>query len=545
MNTVVLPPGWEHQAAPAATLFDPFGPPLVWWCVAALLLAAAVVLIDMRPGFSLVLALLSTPALALAANGLVDDAYIQFRYAANLAAGHGPVFNPGERIEGASGGIWIGAMALASAVTGQDAARCGRTLSLVAAFLASGCAAALGHAVGGCRGAARAAIVWAALPTSALYAATGLETSAFALALWGLGAAVARDRRGPAAAAGVLIATLRPEGIVLALGAAPFWARLGRAGRAALVGAVLGAAVIAAARLAYYGLPVPRSALVKGALAPAGPDAGLRYLRGAACEWWPLLPAIAWIGLRFRALLPVLAPAALLTCLVVARGGDWMPGGRYLLPLLIVLAAGATILPAASAARWLAAGSAAWGLILLLPPGPPLEMTSLLPVGRAWGAMAEHRAQSRWWESLGTWARQSLPPGAHLATGPSGALPYASRLRTFDLYGLCSPVTHESGYVREDGGEAGHRLWGLDDALAAGVDVVYPGRTLLLVEDRDGLLPAAQQHAAREPDLLRDYRPVTILHAPEYRLDFLRDEIWVRRDYLPAVPHPGAGPLGR
>ncbi|MEK7283491.1 MAG: hypothetical protein AAB249_06755 [Acidobacteriota bacterium] len=36
MNTVVLPPGWEHQAAPAATLFDPFGLPLVWWCVAAM-----------------------------------------------------------------------------------------------------------------------------------------------------------------------------------------------------------------------------------------------------------------------------------------------------------------------------------------------------------------------------------------------------------------------------------------------------------------------------------------------------------------------------
>src|SRR5262245_7083765 len=30
----------------------------------------------------------------------VDDAFITFRYAENLAEGAGPVFNPGERVEG-------------------------------------------------------------------------------------------------------------------------------------------------------------------------------------------------------------------------------------------------------------------------------------------------------------------------------------------------------------------------------------------------------------------------------------------------------------
>ena len=32
--------------------------------------------------------------------GLVDDAYISFRYSHNLAAGDGLVFNPGEYVEG-------------------------------------------------------------------------------------------------------------------------------------------------------------------------------------------------------------------------------------------------------------------------------------------------------------------------------------------------------------------------------------------------------------------------------------------------------------
>ena len=35
-----------------------------------------------------------------------DDAFITFRYAANLAHGHGLVFNPGERVEGYSNFLW-------------------------------------------------------------------------------------------------------------------------------------------------------------------------------------------------------------------------------------------------------------------------------------------------------------------------------------------------------------------------------------------------------------------------------------------------------
>ena len=35
-----------------------------------------------------------------------DDAFISFRYARNIADGLGPVFNPGERVEGASNPLW-------------------------------------------------------------------------------------------------------------------------------------------------------------------------------------------------------------------------------------------------------------------------------------------------------------------------------------------------------------------------------------------------------------------------------------------------------
>lgn len=40
-----------------------------------------------------------------------DDAFISFRYAENLANGHGPVWNPGERVEGYSNFLWVVLMA--------------------------------------------------------------------------------------------------------------------------------------------------------------------------------------------------------------------------------------------------------------------------------------------------------------------------------------------------------------------------------------------------------------------------------------------------
>ena len=37
----------------------------------------------------------------------LDDAYISFRYAENLVAGDGLVFNPGERVEGYTNFLWV------------------------------------------------------------------------------------------------------------------------------------------------------------------------------------------------------------------------------------------------------------------------------------------------------------------------------------------------------------------------------------------------------------------------------------------------------
>ena len=558
MEPVVIPPAWVDAHAPVANLLAPLHPHWPWWAAAVLLSALALLLHhrSTRPRTApferpsdrptspaspvtpstaartragsqwagVVIAAAAAFALAVACDGLVDDAYIQFRYAANWAAGVGPVFNPGERLEGASGGGWIATLAATSRLTGLSEGVAGRLLSLLlapAAVVVAGFTAARlapGAAV-------PVAVAWAALATPALYAASGLETACWALALWLLAAGLAAARPGPAAAGAVIAAAVRPEALVLAAFTLPTWRRLPRAGRTALAAAAVTLVTLAAARFLYYGSPVPHAALVKGVTAAAGPGAGGRYLLTALLEWWPLLLALPALWQRRRHLLPVLLPVGGWTALAVARGGDWMPGSRYLIPLLVLLTVALAMAPArlclATAALLVAV--AAWRLAPLEFPGRGLP-------GDLWRAMTNHRVQSRWWEALGERLGRQLPADTLLAVGPAGALAYASRLPVFDLYGLNTPVRRRGGVT------PGHTLWGLPEAIQRACAVIVPGRPVPQSNDPAALHAAAAEFARQTPELASAYRPVLLVHPSQRRLDIVRDIIWVRQ------PPPTDGP---
>jgi arabinofuranosyltransferase len=49
-------------------------------------------------------------------NDTIDDAYIVYQYAKNIAAGHGAVFNIGERVEGYSSPFWVAVLSLVTAL---------------------------------------------------------------------------------------------------------------------------------------------------------------------------------------------------------------------------------------------------------------------------------------------------------------------------------------------------------------------------------------------------------------------------------------------
>lgn len=142
-----------------------------------------------------------------------DSAFLTFRYASNIAAGHGAVFNIGEYTEGYSNFGWLVLITLPKALFGVD-------IVTGAVVLSSACA--LGCVLLACQFGRLAAMLTAAASGLAAYECAGTETPLFVLLV--LAVLYALRTRHPLAA-GVLaaLATMtRPDGLVLAA-AAGLW----------------------------------------------------------------------------------------------------------------------------------------------------------------------------------------------------------------------------------------------------------------------------------------------------------------------------------
>ncbi|HEX9671069.1 MAG TPA: hypothetical protein VGC93_16500, partial [Thermoanaerobaculia bacterium] len=115
---------------------------------------------------------------------LVDDAFISFRYAANLAEGHGLVFNVGERVEGYTNFLWTLLLA-GGAALGLDLPRLSVALAAAAGIAAIGLLARLArHALPETPLlAALPPLLWAALGSQPRFVVSGMETLLFAALL--------------------------------------------------------------------------------------------------------------------------------------------------------------------------------------------------------------------------------------------------------------------------------------------------------------------------------------------------------------------------
>jgi arabinofuranosyltransferase len=251
---------------------------------------------------------------------VAEDAYINLRYSAQLADGHGLVFNQGERVEGYSNFLWVLIVALPKLVfPGVD-------LVTVASILGVGCALAaivltyqLVRKVAGSGPAGLlAALVVAASGSFAGYGPSGLETPLFTLLVLGTLLAVWRRR---ALLAGVLVALAtmtRPDGAVLAvvIGAWLVWwaARGGLRWRAPVLYVAAALALVApwtVWRLAYYGYLIPNAMAAKSGVSPL-------VLFGSG---WDYL--LGWVTTTQALLL--LVPVAVFA--LAARRGHAHPGG--------------------------------------------------------------------------------------------------------------------------------------------------------------------------------------------------------------------------
>jgi arabinofuranosyltransferase len=428
----------------------------------------------------------------------LEDAYITYRYAYNVAR-HGVFgYNVDDAVptEGATSVAWVAAMAPATRVL-DDPLPWGKAL---------GAAAALATAVVLARRASLlAALVFLAIPATSVHAATGMETMATAWILCLLGLAHVDGRRGLVAALAAAAYLIRPDtalfSLVLLLAGAwrpgpatgvvtPLrrWAPLGAF--AALIGVTM------LARVAYFHALVPNTYLVKRALGPYSPY-GVMAVVGFATSAAPLI-----VG-------------AVLTLALAVYAAQWARfepvmnyADRFLYPCVPLLVWLALVeLPSAPRPRWVTPAVAAAAL--------------LVAVGLTWRTLPHFVGSGRvaaTQKALGLALREVAPgdPDRRLSVTAAGAVPFFSRWSTIDALGLNDREIAERGVkAREPNSPSFVAIVDLDTVFRRRPAVVIdsPGDSLFSVPFR------------RDPRFA-DYASAGQLSQPGLSL-----ELFARRDW--------------
>ena len=197
---------------------------------------------------------------------LYDDAFITFRYAANLAQGNGLVYNLGQRVQGTTSPLWALILAIPVAL-GIGLEISSRILGLI---LDLGVAAGV-YAVLVREGLKRAALLFGFVFAADIYlakiAVSGMESSLFLLGTAGAAALALQGRKMTAAAIAGLCYFLRPEALLFAVCLLGFvWqAEKKFPWKAVLIGAAVIVAGVAV-EAAYFGDVIPQSVRGKFAL---------------------------------------------------------------------------------------------------------------------------------------------------------------------------------------------------------------------------------------------------------------------------------------
>jgi arabinofuranosyltransferase len=446
-----------------------------------------------------------------------DDSYISYRYAANLVAGRGLVYNPGEYVEGFSNLLWT-LLVAAGLALGVGAKTAAHVLGL-----ASGCATLLAtyaFARSGLRSsqswcAAIAAWIVFASPVFARWTTSGMETPLFAATLMAAFAAQARGRFGWAAFAVSLATLTRPEGVLAA--ASLFGFRLigegFRSWRAWLPPIAYAALLVALTgfRIAYYGAPLPNTFYAK----VGGVSLGLSFVGGAffllSNAGLCAIPAVAVVARDRR-----WWPAAAFSAALLAWGFAVGAAPRYLLPLVPCLAAlgvcgAATLFERGRTARIAAVAIVAltFHLSFFGVVGPRREsLREAIAKSPRIGQIARAREEDAKGERLGKRRAAVLlergEPIALVATGAIGSFGFYSRLPILDILGLVDATIARTDRPPDDERFAwpGHQRSNPDYVFSRKPDYILIGKR---GKQRLGDVVTAPADIRMHPDLDRYY----------------------------------------
>jgi len=426
---------------------------------------------------------------------ICDDAYISFRYAANLSRHGALVYNldPIEHVEGYTNFAWVLGLAVFDRV-GLAPERVAPVLCAAASLCTLVLAVDLlrslrrrfgrrPHATGwpesvASPGEVLPVALLVCVPEFVVWGSGGLETSTACALVLGAMVAWMRDRPVLAAALAAAAGLTRPDALlpIAAFGigwlipvvvdertdhatvrwSAIPWRRLG----VALLVFVLPLLAQFMFRRAYYGAWWPNTWAIKHHGQLLRDTNGVAYLQA-----WSHALHLVWLApfaalLRLRHLTLAL-PIAVLASYAWWVGGDFMAYSRFLLPattllavLLVWLALDADLALEDRLSRRLpvlalVVGGLALALATQVPARVETDRAKAWIDGRWEGVMGMDRfARER--VVAGRWMREHLPSDTLVSVGAAGAMPYAAGVQIIDAYGLVDPELAEQVTPRSD-----------------------------------------------------------------------------------------------
>jgi hypothetical protein len=388
----------------------------------------------------------------------MDDAFISFRYAKNLASGLGFVFNPGERVEGYTNFLWVLILAL-SEYFGLGVVTTSKFLAGAVTFGTLFILYLLARRLfdgyhSGFLFIAFPLLVYASQGVQARYVVSGMETALFTFLVTFSVFLLISDRLSWLAGIGFALAAMtRPEGVMyfaIAVTMKPLlsiFTSYEVRNKKGLVVSVICFLVLYGTyfmwRYAYFGYLLPNTYYAK-----ASDFHITRLIRGwemlleVLKEWRVYLviglsvaSLISWKRHWVWSLFPAMVGATFSYFIFV--GGDFIVwfGPRFLMPvfpmLLLMASEGINNL---TQLRYFSASVKPFSQVIVIILVVVISFFYSWPSSK--GLEIYFASQMRAWEEIGRWIKSETPSDTRIATDAAGLIPYYAERYAYDMFGL-------------------------------------------------------------------------------------------------------------
>jgi len=410
----------------------------------------------------------------------VEDAYISFRYCDNMLQGKGLLFNQEQPVEGYTNFLWIMLISIPRLLMPFPLAAKvpGLILGAILLLLISRSVDKTDP-----RASSTAALIVAACPGIQMWSVAGLETILFTVCLAAGFLASRKETTSNRLLTGLCFgfATLtRPEGVLFFSLFILAMLILKPGKPVLLLEYIIGFSVIVIPhqcfRLIYYNAWVPNTFWVKSKrFQGSGMDYFIRYAAMTGVFTAPLAIAGLFTTSVRRKILPLVLMSAGYLVYVFAVGGDWMPYGRFLIPVIPLLAMAAGISVFAWKDKFRVIGILLLAMTVVVSTvSARYDLFRFRPT-RYHDILTWETEHMNDWKKVGLWFKENMKQDRVLCTGLAGIIPYYSQLPVLDRGGLNDREIAQVIYSASDHEE---------EKLKVGRIILNRKPDIIMIEDR-------------------------------------------------------------